>query len=52
MTVTDEVEDNLHLLCESQGLYLDGLTLAFIWTALRCHSDVKVDLNNGIRKKA
>ena len=43
-TVTDEVECNLHFLCESQGLYFNGLRLAFFWTALGCHTDVKHDL--------
>lgn len=43
-TFTDEVEGNLHFLCESQGLYLNGLRLALFWTALRCHTDAKHDL--------
>lgn len=43
-TLTDEVEGNLHLLCESQGLYLDGLGLPLFWTALRSHTDGKCDL--------
>lgn len=43
-TLTDEVEGNLHLLCESQGLYLNGLSFALFWTALRCHTDIKRDL--------
>lgn len=43
-TLTDEVEGNLHLLCESQGLDLDGLRFAFFRTALRGHADAKCDL--------
>ena len=43
-TLTDEVEGNLHLLCESQGLDLDGFRLALLGTALRCHNDAKHDL--------
>ena len=41
LTLTDEVEDDLHLLCESQRLYLNGLRLALFGTALRCHADGK-----------
>lgn len=43
-TLTDEVEGNLHLLCESQGFYFDGLRLAFFRAALRCHTDAECDL--------
>lgn len=43
-TLTDEVEGNLHLLCESQGLDLDGLRFAFFRTALRGHTDAKCNL--------
>lgn len=43
-TLTDEVEGDLHLLRESQGLYLDGLGLALFWTTLRCHTNAKSDL--------
>lgn len=43
-TLTDKIESNLHLLCKSQWLYLDGLRLALLWTALRCHADGKCDL--------
>lgn len=48
-TLTDEVERDLHLLCESQGLYLDGLGLALFGTALRCHADGEHDL--GMRER-
>lgn len=41
ITLADEFESNLHLLCESQRFYLDGLSL---WTALRCYADGKCDL--------
>ncbi len=44
LTLTDEVEGNLHFLSESKGLYLNGLWLAFFRTALRCHTDAKCDL--------
>ncbi len=41
-TLTDEVEDNLHLLRKSQGLYFNGLRLACLFrTALRCHTNGK-----------
>ena len=43
-TLTGEVENNLHLLRKSQRFYLDGLRLALLWTALRCHADGKCDL--------
>lgn len=43
-TLADEFEGNLHLLCKSQGLYLNGLRLALFRTALRGHTDVKSDL--------
>lgn len=44
VALTDEVEGNLHLLGESQGLYLDDLRLAFVWATLRGDADVKMDL--------
>lgn len=44
LTLTDEVEDDLHLLCESQGLYLDRLRLALLWTGLGCHTDAEYHL--------
>lgn len=43
-TLTDEFKGNLHLLCESQRLYLNGLRFALFWTALRFHTDIKRDL--------
>lgn len=33
-TFTDEVQGNLHFLCEAQGLYLNGLRLGLHRTAL------------------
>lgn len=46
--LTDKVEHDLHLLSESQGLYLNGLYLgvshSVFWTALRCHTDGEHDL--------
>lgn len=42
--LTDKVEGDLHLLCKSQGLYLNDLGLASFWAALRCHTDAKHDL--------
>lgn len=44
VTLADEFEGNLHLLCKSQGLYLDGVRLALFRAALRCHTDVERDL--------
>lgn len=44
VALADEVEDNLHLLCESQGLYLDNLRIGFVWTTFRGDADVKMDL--------
>lgn len=46
LTLTDEVEGNLHLLRESQRLYLDGLRLSLLWTALRFHADAERHLGN------
>ena len=50
LTLTDEVEGDLHLLGESQGLYLDGLRLALFRTALGRHADAKHDL--GMKEEA
>lgn len=47
LALADEVEDDFHLLCKSQGFDLDGLTLAFFGAALRCHADVECDLGEG-----
>lgn len=49
---TYEIESNLHLLCESQRFYLDGLRLAFLRTAFSCHTDSECDLAaKGIKEK-
>jgi len=47
VTLADEVEDNLHLLRKSQGLYLDDLRLALFRTALGRHTDAEQDLGMG-----
>lgn len=52
LALADEVEGNLHLLREPQGLYLDRLGRAFVWTALRCHTNAKLDLNDGKRQES
>lgn len=44
LTLADKVEGYLHLLCKSQGLYLNGLRFALFRTALRYHTDAKRDL--------
>lgn len=46
IALTDEVQGNLHLLCESQRLYLDGLRLSLLWTAFRFHADAERHLGN------
>lgn len=48
LTLTDEFEDDLHLLCKSQGLDFNDLRLALFGTALRCHTDAKRDLGRRI----
>lgn len=45
LTLADEVEDDLQLLCEAQGLDLNGLVLGFLFrAALGGHTDAKRDL--------
>lgn len=47
LALADEVEDDFHLLCKSQGFDLDGLRLASFGAALRCHTDAERDLGEG-----
>lgn len=44
LTVTNEVENHLHLLCEAQRFDFDGLTLAFGWTLVSFDGNLEENL--------